>query len=303
MNEQSLAIFNLLENHMNESFDISLSDRSINRDKAEKYIASFVDQNVKNFVRDIIDITVYVKFPEFKQNLIEAFKLFKNAIGSKPFTIYFNNRKIGSECWILHMLWPEIRTLNIEGFILKTDIVKNYPKDILIIDDCIYSGINILGSIDELSYFNNVTGNGSVYHLVIPYINILSMSQFKGLCEMACGPDGNIIVYNSKYMHEATDGYFFKIDGEERIRNILGLEMLGAMSAIVPVTGCNNSQPQITAPEAGSTAAATSPANQSPPSRALPLASWVVISSSWTATRVVLMAGRIPLNWKSPKAQ
>ena len=69
------------------------------------------------------------------------------------------------------------------------------------------------------------------------------------------------------------------------------------MSAIVPVTGCNNSQPQITAPEAGSTAAATSPANQSPPKRALPLASWVVISSSWTATRVVLMAGRIPLNW------
>ena len=69
------------------------------------------------------------------------------------------------------------------------------------------------------------------------------------------------------------------------------------MSAMVPVTGCNSSQPQITAPEAGSTAAATSPANQPPPSKPLPLASWVVTSSSCTATRVVLVAGRIPLNW------
>ena len=64
------------------------------------------------------------------------------------------------------------------------------------------------------------------------------------------------------------------------------------MSAMVPVTGCSSSQPQITAPEAGNTAAATSPANQPPP-----LASWVVTSSSCTATRVVLVAGRIPLNW------
>ena len=67
------------------------------------------------------------------------------------------------------------------------------------------------------------------------------------------------------------------------------------MSAMVPVTGCSSSQPQITAPEAGRIAAATSPENQWLPS--MPVAAWVEISSNCTATRVVLVAGRIPLNW------
>ena len=71
------------------------------------------------------------------------------------------------------------------------------------------------------------------------------------------------------------------------------------MSAIVPVTGCNSSQPQITAPEAGRIAAATSPENQWLPS--MPLAAWVEINSNCTATRVVLVAGRIPLNWAMRK--
>ena len=61
---------------------------------------------------------------------------------------------------------------------------------------------------------------------------------------------------------------------------------------MVPVIGCSSSQPQITAPEAGNTAAATSPTNRPPP-----LAAWVEKSSNCTATRVVLLAGRMPLNW------
>ena len=72
--------------------------------------------------------------------------------------------------------------------------------------------------------------------------------------------------------------------------------MEAAISAIVPVIGCSNSQPQITAPEAGNTAAATSPTNRPPP-----LAAWVENSSSCTATRVVLLAGRMPLNWAMRK--
>ena len=68
------------------------------------------------------------------------------------------------------------------------------------------------------------------------------------------------------------------------------------MSAIVPVTGCNSNQPQITAPEAGSTAAATSVANQPRPA-----AAWVDSSSNCTATRVGRQAGRMPLNWAMRK--
>ena len=73
------------------------------------------------------------------------------------------------------------------------------------------------------------------------------------------------------------------------------------MSAIVPVRGCSSSQPQITAPEAGSTAAATSPATPPAPSSPPWLAAWVESSSSCTATRVVLVAGRMPLNWAMRK--
>ncbi len=72
------------------------------------------------------------------------------------------------------------------------------------------------------------------------------------------------------------------------------------MSAMVPVTGCSSNQPQITAPDAGSTAAATSPASQVPPATPW-LAAWVVNNSNCTATRVVLVAGRMPLNWAMRK--
>ena len=66
------------------------------------------------------------------------------------------------------------------------------------------------------------------------------------------------------------------------------------MSAIVPVVGWSNSQPQITAPLAGSTAAATSEAT-SGKNQPLPAAACVVTSSNCTATKVVRLAGRIPL--------
>ena len=63
---------------------------------------------------------------------------------------------------------------------------------------------------------------------------------------------------------------------------------------MVPVTGWSSSQPQITAPEAGSTAAATSP-TPSFPGQLPALAAMVEASRSCTATRVVRTAGRIPL--------
>ena len=72
------------------------------------------------------------------------------------------------------------------------------------------------------------------------------------------------------------------------------------MSAMLPVSGCSNSQPQIRAPEMGSTAAARSVAKPTP-TASPPWAHWVVISSSCTSTRVVLLAGRMPLNWASRK--
>ena len=77
------------------------------------------------------------------------------------------------------------------------------------------------------------------------------------------------------------------------------------MSAMVPVRGCNISQPQITAPEAGSTAVATSP-TLAPDEVALwasqpPAAASVLNNNNCTATRVVRAAGRIPLNWAMRK--
>ena len=74
------------------------------------------------------------------------------------------------------------------------------------------------------------------------------------------------------------------------------------MSAIVPVTGCNNSQPHNTAPDTGTTAAARSLEKPTPLAPlASPLAHWVVISSNWQTTRVVFTAGRMPLNWARRK--
>jgi hypothetical protein len=63
-----------------------------------------------------------------------------------------------------------------------------------------------------------------------------------------------------------------------------------------PVTGCSSNHAQMAAPDNGKTADESSPGN--PPETA---AHWVLNSSSWQATKVVFVAGRIPLNWAMRK--
>ena len=63
------------------------------------------------------------------------------------------------------------------------------------------------------------------------------------------------------------------------------------MSAIDPVFGWRSSHPQMAAPAKGSTA--EDMVSGSPPC----IDHWLKKSINWQATRVVLVAGLIPLNW------
>ena len=96
----------------------------------------------------------------FISYLEDAFSKFAVSIKDQPFFIYLPSNKFGSEYVFIAWLWQNIKKLNFKGFISNDDYgLLEQGDNILFIDDAIYSGTNIMGSIDELNYFTNLSFN------------------------------------------------------------------------------------------------------------------------------------------------
>lgn len=154
-----------------------LRDRSIDHEKAGKYVASFEEKADKLFVETLLQNTRYVSYPEFKQSLFESIDMFKAVIRSEPFFLLLSSSKIGSEHWLTALAWPTLRELNIQKIITSETPISELFREqnhinIAIIDDCIYSGTNVRMMIDGI--IDQITPNENIYkvrfHIVIPYI-------------------------------------------------------------------------------------------------------------------------------------
>lgn len=104
----------------------------------------------KKFVMELVKATKYVPFVELYSNLLQSFLGFKAAIGMRPFKIIVDCKKFGSEFWFMHLLYPFLISANFKGVYLAGDPGVENVKDFLIIDDCIYTGSNIYGTIEEI---------------------------------------------------------------------------------------------------------------------------------------------------------
>jgi len=167
-----------LEAGINQDWNLYPSGgRELDSDKVSRYLSTIPEEYVEAAIF-VINNTKYVSYDEFRDNLQRSFELFQNSINDQPFyLVYPMQGKIGSENWLTHLLYPQIRQMNLIGFLNNKDnkdnkdnILADIPSEsnILLIDDAIYSGCNMAGTIDGMSY-PDARKKNFTFHLVVPY--------------------------------------------------------------------------------------------------------------------------------------
>jgi len=117
------------------------------------------------FASTVISQTVYVPFNELMSELKRMTEEFLLQIGNQPYYIVLNNRKFASMALMLIKVYPLLQNSN---FLFTTvDSILPQNSHALIVDDASYSGNNLEGIIDELT-FNNVN---LTVHVLIPYMS------------------------------------------------------------------------------------------------------------------------------------
>jgi len=131
-----------------QKYDLNMIplDRGIDAKKVEKFL---MHESIygRHYAQKIINNTRYVSFNEFKNKLYELIKMLP-----KKFNLHFDitNYKIGSEHWIICLLWHTIKNNVVNIIVEYCDINQNYP--LVIIDDCIYTGIHMKMIVDDLTH-------------------------------------------------------------------------------------------------------------------------------------------------------
>lgn len=172
-----MDMFTLLDSSLN--YDWNMPDpgyRNLDPLKVKDYIISTPEPLFKDFVTSVLDHTKYYDFYKFKAALLISLNKFIQEIADRPFYIFFNLMdRIGSEQWLVLLLWNRLRNLNVKGFI--TSYSDQVPEDssILIIDDAIYSGTNMISLMDNYTYGMHEINRRPImyqFHLVVPYVSL-----------------------------------------------------------------------------------------------------------------------------------
>jgi hypothetical protein len=165
----------------------------------------------REFIYDLLDATTYVTKENFFPSVYESFDKFKQHIQDKPFYIDLAMDKIGSEHWLTYILWPELRQMNYS---------KHLVKNVLIIDDAVYTGTNVFGRIDEISYNNK--GVEFNFHLVIPYLNRDGAKFLLDECKLK---KVNCYFHSSYYIYPPLDFYKYYTNPNKELRERFGVSL------------------------------------------------------------------------------
>lgn len=170
-------------------------DRSLDKNKINEFLNNIMNNDIKEFYSIIIKNTRYISFNEIYNKL-------RNIIIELPYEkyniLFYNNMKIGSEHWLIILLWDLLKDKCIKIINDFEDINNNDP--ILILDDCIYSGCNMMGTIDNITYDYKNKYKISLTNLflpIIPYAN-------KKSCEFI-EKDFKVKIYVGEYINDITD--------------------------------------------------------------------------------------------------
>lgn len=154
--------------HIN--WDMDPVDRSFHHNKVSAYLSQ-LNSTHRPFIKELLQKTSYIPYDEFKDELLRTFNVFKENIPNEEFYLMLPHDKIGSEHWLTSIVWPHIRSMHIKQIIYDTSVIPfANTANILILDDAIYSGVNVLRQIDKFTSTNKKIPNIK-FHLVIPFIS------------------------------------------------------------------------------------------------------------------------------------
>lgn len=97
----------------------------------------------------IVEATQYIPFSKLLLELQTQFASCKRAIGDKPFYLYLPPALKSTLIFAGHF-WKEIQEMNFQGFFYNFSRIHE-NMNILVIDDCMYSGRSICAIIDRCS--------------------------------------------------------------------------------------------------------------------------------------------------------
>ncbi len=172
----------------------------------------------------------YISFDEFHTALIKSFTMFIKSVTASssvrpvPVAIFLDPHKFGSEHWLIQLMWPLIK-MAIDSGTLKVSIISELnpstdPRDILVVDDALYTGMHIFGvfdnAFDDLRR-NRVAVTPGQYriHFVVPYVTNQAQRFING---------------GIKYLADST-AYFYSTETIPTI--IESLEASGQMDVII----------------------------------------------------------------------
>ena len=214
------------------NLNMEVVDRSLDETKVQKYIEQ-LQPNEQRFVRELLDKTTYISFEKLKDALNYTFERFKKSIGDQAFYLMASGYKFGSEHWFIALLWDQIKTMNLLGILNESsELELMETTNIVIIDDAIYTGNNVLGMIDNFSYFlskkqgisqKDICSNIKL-HMVIPYVNPFGVESINNFLK-----DFGIVGYT--YCHYIVNGLLDLIDVDDGMVCKFGID-IPEMSAI-----------------------------------------------------------------------
>lgn len=179
-----------LEETLQYNWDMQPVDRSFDPIKVKAYL-DLIPEPYKSVISQLLINTKYIPYHEFKQSLLQSFDIFRDKIGNTELLLFVDTNKIGSEHWVTALLWPQLREFNITRIIDQDSAIElDSVNNVLIIDDAIYSGVNVLSYIDMLTYHiaekagvqQNEIGGYFHFHLIVPYVSIEGEEEVASFC-------------------------------------------------------------------------------------------------------------------------
>ena len=131
---------------------------NFNKNKLKLFLEN-MDNEKRNVYNKIINKSILIK----DDYLFELLKISIDKFHEKydKYNIFLPNFKIGSEHWIFIELFKNNNIFNLHPEYIMYGIEKEFPNNypVIIMDDAIYSGCNMMCNVDNLTYENNKIKN------------------------------------------------------------------------------------------------------------------------------------------------
>lgn len=218
-------LYNILKDYL-----VPFQKAEINEEKLNEYVNLYKDEN-KQFIKNVLNSIIHIPFDKFLKDSIEMIEKFNKYIEKKKkyvFVIGVNN-DVGasnldfniykSNLWMFMLMYEHLKVKPYDILLNLRIGIQLYGDeyDFLIVDDCIYSGTQIVDQVlyenaSEALYkfsdsfvvksemlkpmFKPVQMKNININLVVPYLSLIGNNK---LCDVGLLTSLNIIKYN-KYI-------------------------------------------------------------------------------------------------------